>query len=549
MPSTKPKDKVTLDSVLESKVAVLVDRLLDDARDTLVDSSAAGSVVRDKYRTQIAKEAAANTITAKIQDGDENFEGWLPLMSNMDRPYTFDLAQLQAIRRETRSVCIGNDIAQNVVKHYQNHIVGDGLLYELVKKDDGTDPKLAAQAKPDPITKTLIKNWEKFEVVNNFNARLSNIVERGLRDGEVPIRLFAGDVGKAPKMRFIDPLFIAPGAPNTPNTSKSTEYENMYGVKTSETDIEDIIGYCFNGTLDSTQNLPASIIPIEKMIFIKRNTDYEFPRGIPDFWSILTQIRRIEKIVTNTSVLVQIQSAIALIRKHKNQTQARVDNFVRRQSDGIARQDSNTGASITARKMRPGMIIDAPDGTEYDMPAAKISTKNFIDAAIQDLGKIAARFVLPLEWLLAKEPTAPLSPGSPVVKNFIREQGLLYNEVINIFWRVQTLMGVQDVETIREEYELIVSGPRLAVGKAIDEARVVQILQQTGSISPQTISSMFGVKYAIERANTIRHRNSLQEGEVAPGDLGNTNPGQNSGIASKKNGTKADNAPGGDTSK
>jgi hypothetical protein len=544
--SKSSKQKVTLEKVLEAKVAVLVDRLLDSARDTIVDSHDSGHVVRDQIRAIIRKEANNNTITAKIQDGEENFDGWLPLQGNIDRPYSFNLVQLQFIRRETRSMCIGNDIAQNVVKHYQNHIVGDGLIYELIKKDDGTDPKIAAQAKPEPIVKTLVSNWEKFEVANNFNRRLANIVERGLRDGEVPIRFFDGEAGKPPKIRFVDPLFIDPGVADSKNTVYN-EYERTYGVKTAPDDIETILGYWFNGALDVSQTNKAMLIPADKMLFIKRNTDYEFPRGIPDFWSILTQIRRIEKIVTNTSVLVQIQSAIALIRKHKNQTQARVERFVNGQSDGQDRTDTTTGRSIVSRKMRAGMIIDAPEGTEYDMPAAKISTKNFIDAAIQDMSKIAARFVLPLEWLLAKEPTAPLSPGSPVVKNFITEQGILYSYVADIFWRVQTMMGVPDVDTIREQYELIVSGPRLAVGKAIDEARVAQILQQTGSISPQTISAMFGVKYAVERANTIRHRNSLQDGEVAPGDLGNTNPGQNSGIASKKNGTKADNAPGGNT--
>lgn len=542
--SKSTKSKVTFEKVLESKVSILIDRLLDGARDTLVDAIPAGHIVRDEIRRQIGKEASGNTITAKIQDGEENFDKWLPLHGNINRPYSFNLVQLQDIRRESRSVCIGNDIAQNVVKHYQNHIVGDGLIYELIKKDDGTDPKIAAQAKPKPIVKTLIANWEKFEIANSFNARLTNIVERGLRDGEVPIRFFEGAAGKAPKMRFVDPLFIDPGVNRSPN-SQYSEYEQMYGVKTSPSDIEDIIGYWYNATLDTAQTQEPKLISADSMLFIKRNTDYEFPRGIPDFWSILTQIRRIEKIVTNTSVLVQIQSAIALIRKHKNQTQARVERFVNGQSDGQSRTDTTTGRSITARKMRAGMIIDAPEGTEYDMPAAKISTKNFIDAAIQDLGKIAARFVLPLEWLLAKEPSAPLSPGSPVVKNFITEQGILYSHVANIFWRVQAMMGIPDVDTIREQYELIISGPRLAVGKAIDEARVAQILQQTGAISPQTISAMFGVKYAVERANTIRHRNSLQDGEVAPGDLGNTNPGQNSGIASKKNGTKADNAPGG----
>ncbi len=536
-----PTIKVTYTDRIETKVSILIDRLLDSTRDTLIDATEQ----HPNIKTVKLKEAST-VITSKIQDGEENFDGWMPLTSQIGRPFSFNLQQLQNIRTECRSVCIGNDIAQNVTKHYVNHIVGDGLIYNLTKKDDGSDPKEAAKAEPAPIVKTMINNWEKFEVANKFNQRLANMVERLLRDGECPLRFFKGDVkDPVPKVRFVDPLFIDPGVSTS---SVPTEYERMYGVKTDPEDIETVLGYWFNANIDQAQKDTAKLIPAENMLFMKRNTDFEFPRGIPDFWSILTNIRRVEKITTNTSVLVQIQSAIALIRKHKNATQANVQRFVNGQSDGQNRRDSTTGNSVTARKMRAGMIIDAPEGTEYDMPAAKISTKNFIDAAIQDLGKIAARFVLPLEWLLAKEPTAPLSPGSPVVKNFQTEQASFYFNVENIFWRVQTMMGVLDVDKIREEYDLIISGPRLAVGKAIDEARVVQILQQTGSISPQTISSMFGVKYAIERANTIRHRNSLQEGEVAPGDLGNTNPGQNSGLASKKKGTKSDNAPGGDTS-
>lgn len=540
--------KVNFDKVLESKIAILLDRMLDGARDTIVDAAPGGHVVRDKHREEINKKESAysaDSVTAKIQDGEENFAGWLPLTVNMDRPYSYNLTQLQAIRKETRSVCIGNDIARNISKHYKNHVIGDGLIYQLIKKDTGDDPKEVAKVKPDARVKKLINNWEKFEIANKFNTRLHNIVERGLRDGEVPIRFFTGGKEGVPKIRFVDPLFIDPGDA----TASDGEFAMTYGVKTAPEDIEDIQGYYFNGNLDHAQKQKSKLIPAAEMLFIKRNTDYEFPRGIPDFWPVLQNIRRVEKIILNTSVLVQIQSAIALIRKHKNQTQARVERFVNGQSDGQNRRDNTTGKNITARKMRAGMIIDAPDGQEYDFPASKVSTKNFIDAAIQDLGKIAANFVLPLEWLLAKEPTAPLSPGSPVVKNFITEQAWTYDIVIEIFWRVQTMMGVPDVDKIREEYELMVVGPRLAVGKAVDEARVVQILQACHAISPQTIAATFGYKYAIERANTIRHRASLQPGEVAPGDIGNTDPGTNNGLDSKKKGTKADNAEGGDTTK
>ncbi len=482
----------------------------------------------------------SNTATPSIQDGNENFPGWLPLNINNQRTFSFDLQQLKAVRDNARSL-IGNQIYKNVIKHYQNHVVGDGLTYTLIKKDKGEDPKETAKERVDLKVQQMIANWEKFEEKNHFNDRLCNVVERSMRDGEAPLRLF--DEAGCPAIRFIEPSFITPLTRQ--GTSKPTEYETRYGVKTKAGDVETIVAYCYNGVLDQAEVASDGYIKAEKVIFIKRNTDFDFPRGIPDFWPVSDNIRRFEKILNNTSVLIQIQSAIALVRKHKGTTGAKVANFVRNQSDGKSRTDVETGKTVTARKFRAGMILDASDTTDYQFPAAAVHTENFTKGAEQELIQIALNFVLPLAWLLAAEPVEPLGMGSPTVKNFIREQNDLYTHVEDIFWRVQKLMGV-DSDKVKEDYELIISGPLLGIGKPEAEAKRLQILQQCAAVSPQTIAHTFGYKYAVERANTIRHRNSLQPGEVAPGDLGNTDPGNNSGVDNKKNNTsKQDNAPGG----
>lgn len=514
---------------LEAKIT----RLLEFSVESIKDG-----IVVDLDLNLTSKEATL-LATNKIADGEENFDCWLPLTVSTLRTYSFDLTQLQRIRDNSRSL-VASQIYKNIIKHYQAHLVADGLVYTLIKKDKGQDPaEQAKETKDDTITK-LIDNWEKFEEKNKFNERLTNIVERALRDGESPLRLFKDVI---PNIRFLEPALINPSANQT--AKNTTEYERTYGVKTKPNDIESIISYCYNSPQDTAETTKITSIPAEDVIFIKRNTDFDFPRGVSDFWPIATNIRRYEKILQNTSVLIQIQSAIALIRKHKGTTQAKVGNFVRNTSDGQQRTDKVTGKTVMSRNFRPGMILDSSESIEYDFPSANIDTKNFIAGGDQELQQIAINFVLPLEWLKASEPQEPLRLGSPTVKNFQTEQGWLYSHVEDVFWRVQKMMGI-DTDKIKEEYELIITGPLLGIGKPDEEATKMQILQQCAAVSPQTISATFGLKYNVERANTIRHRDSLQPGEVAPGDLGNTDPGNNTGVDNKKDGVKKkNNAPGG----
>ncbi len=493
----------------------------------------------------MTKEGPNQTSTS-FDNGDENFDGWLSININNPRAFSFDLQQLKEIRDNVRALC-SNDIYHNIIKHYQNHMVGDGLVYEITKKDTGADPKDVAKEDVDPLVETMITNWEEFEVANDFNNRLLNIVERAMRDGESPLRVF--DTEDGVKLRFLECSLINPTGMTQADLSDNKAYSfyaQQYGVRTKKDDIETILGYYLNGASDTDQQAKSEFIKAESVLFIKRNTDYEFPRGLPDFWPILKNIRRVEKITQNTSVLIQIQSAIALIRKHKGGTQPKVARFVAGTSDGINRVDNTTGRAVTARKFRQGMILDTNENIDYELPSVGVKPEGFIAGATQDLTKIASRFVLPISWLLAAEPTEPLSPGSPTVQNFRTQQAWLYAYVEKLFWLVQEKKKI-DVKSARLLYELTIEGPLLAVGKLIDQARVVQILQQCAAISPQSISRMFGRKYNVERANTIRHRKSLQPGEVAPGDLGNTEPGKNNGTDAKGKGTKADNATGGDT--
>ena len=533
-PSAKDKQLTELEGKLNRLLSFCVEGIKEMC----------GDVVLEQHNV---KEQGTNVATANTtSNGDENFEGWLPLTIDGTRAFSYDLNQLKDIRDNCRSL-MSNTIYKNIIKHYRNHIVGDGLIYELVKKDLGKDPASVAQEKVDSVITQMTKNWEAFEAANDFNGRLASSLEKVMRDGECPWRFFPQGTSEAPLIRFMEPSLI--DGTNAADKSENP-YAQRYGVKTKPQDIETILSYYYNvnqdnDTVRTNQSQPITI-PADSVVFIKRNTDYEFPRGVPDFWSVLTNIRRADKIVRNTSVLIQIQSSIALIRKHKGSTQPRIANFVRNKSDGQQHTSVVTGKNVMAQNFRQGMILDTNELMDYEMPSVGVKPEGFIAAAINELTAIGCAFVLPLDWMIGKEPQEPLAPGSPTIMNFKAEQGWFYSYIEKAFWKVQELMGM-DTKKLKTEYDLNVEGPFLAVGKILDQARAMQVVQQCAGISPQTIARRFGVKYNVERANTIRHRKSLQPGEVAPGDLGNTDPGTNNGLNSKDKGTKVDGASGGNT--
>jgi len=123
---------------------------------------------------------------------------------------------------------------------------------------------------------------------------------------------------------------------------------------------------------------------------------------------------------------------------------------------------------------------------------------------------------------MSTEPTTSLSSGSPTARRYAREQTSLFRHLTDLFWRVQTRMGVN--EAMRLKYRPLFTGPVVTNAKErLDDARADEIEQRSGTLSPQTWARKSGRYYAIERAMAMAHRNTRMPGEVMPGDAGNTN--------------------------
>lgn len=481
---------------------------------------------------------AITTASQYYTDPDEAFDGWLAIGLGFQSQYLLTEGHLRLIRDTARIVCCTNDIAKAIVFLYQTYVVGDGVTTVVLPTDIGAigDIEAYVDAKPEAEQLQLIDNWKNFCKRNDLPERLDEHVERILRDGEAIHHL--GKEAEEVVAKFVDPSFI----------TGEQKYRgrivggNACGVRTDEKNRESIVALLYNDGGGENEIKP------ENFVFDKRGSDKNITRGISAFYPVFARLRRIEKLMVNVSVLAQIQSAIALIRKHPQTSGVQLGNFVARRANGGFKNDAVTGVDVLAQKFPRGAVVDAK-GFDYDFPAHSVATKNFLEVCHAELMHVAAVFLLPFKWLIGEELDAPLEPGSRVTKNFKRQQRLLYGNgehtrgKLHEMWdKVQALNGVSP-ETLKK-YRPEFYGPPIPVANALDEARIGEIEQRCGVLSPQTWASKLGRNWFIERIGQLKHRATKQEDEVMPGDAGNTNvtPDQKSagqgGDGEKKNKAK-----------
>ena len=79
-----------------------------------------------------------------------------------------------------------------------------------------------------------------------------------------------------------------------------------FGIQTDPEDVETVLGYWIDGQLVDASEIQHR----------KANVDANVKRGLPLFFPVRKNLRRAEKLLRNMSVVAEIQSAIAVIRKH-----------------------------------------------------------------------------------------------------------------------------------------------------------------------------------------------------------------------------------------
>ncbi|NQU21608.1 MAG: phage portal protein [Candidatus Nealsonbacteria bacterium] len=382
--------------------------------------------------------------------------------------------QLAEVRNQCRALAATNEFAINGHENRISYVVGTGHTYRVVARRD----RDASQQTVRQVQAVL----DEFLHANKWHQRQQEIVRRKDRDGECFLRLFAAGDGTT-AVRFVEPDQIA-----TP-TGRSGDRAASQGVQTDPRDVETVIGYWIDGQLVDTGEIQHR----------KLGVDANVKRGLPLFYPVRKNLRRAEKLLRNMSVVAEIQSAIALIRKHVAATSAGVDQFVQNQAD-LSVTSQTTGRTSHFRRYGPGTILDAMAGTEYEFPTAGLDAAKFVVVLQAELRAIAARLVMP-EFMLTSDASnanysSTMVAEGPAVKMFERLQRDMIEDDREILLRV--LAYAVDAGRLPPDAPADVDvqavAPTLAVRNRLHDAKADEILVRNGAMNAATMAMRHGLE-------------------------------------------------------
>lgn len=247
----------------------------------------------------------------------------------------------------------------------------------------------------------------------------------------------------------------------------------------------------------------------------KANVDSNVKRGLPLFYPVRKNLRRVEKLLRNMSAVAEIQSAIALIRRHARGSQAGLQQFAQAQADAVVNGPSR-GTSAPLRRYGPGTILDVLADVEYQFPAAGIDASRYVTVLQAELRAIASRLVMP-EFMLTSDASnanysSTMVAEGPAIKMFERLQQDMLEEDVELLWRV--VRGAVDAGRLPRDVLAAVEirgiPPSLAVRDRLRDAEADRILVRAGAMSVQTMSMRHGLDPQREQQLALQSRLSVK---------------------------------------
>jgi hypothetical protein len=397
----------------------------------------------------------------------------------------FNEQMLAELRNQCRRLAATNEFAINGHENRISYIVGSGHSYRAAVckgMDAPNDTALAVQR--------LI---ERFVQENRWQLRQQEIVRRVDRDGEAFLRFFPDRDGMT-RVRFIEPDQVVTLSELAGDASAN------FGIQTEGDDVETVHGYYVDGEFVSAADVQHR----------RSNVDFNVKRGLPLYTPVRKNLRRAERLLRNMSMVAEIQSAIALIRKHRGASRSGIEQFVAADAD-VTASDGTNGRTRHFSQYGPGTILDAPAGMEYDFPARGLDASSFIGVLQAELRAIAARLVMP-EFMFTSDASnanyaSTMVAEGPAMKMFERLQASLIEQDRAVMWRVvdNAIAAGALPQGVRDLVEIQIMPPSLHIRDQLQQAKVDRIAFNSGVLSPQTWSQHMGLDYDQEQKNLAVH--------------------------------------------
>lgn len=394
----------------------------------------------------------------------------------------FDEQSLSRVRETSRILALSNEFAINAFENRINFIVGKGHRYNVIGRSKA-------------LTERVEDVINDFIDENDWNDRQQEIVKRRDRDGECFIRIFNDNRGNT-QIRFVEPDQIY-----TPKT-KANDKSHYFGIHTHKDDVETIYGYWVDN----------QYIRADEIQHRKANVDRNVRRGIPLMYPVQKNLRRAEKLLRNMSVVAEIQSSIALIRKHSSGNTESIKRYVNNQTQ-------QTAGYQNKQKFEPGTIIDAQSGTDYEFPITAIDASRYILVLQAELRAIASRLVMP-EFMLSSDASnanysSTMIAEGPAVRMFERMQHEMIQQDRRLFKVVvQNAINANKlpIDTLKR-VTIHAVAPIIAVRDRLKEAQADEILLKYGVLSSQTMAMRYGLDPTSESNLKCQCSTNQQTGE------------------------------------
>jgi capsid protein len=423
--------------------------------------------------------------------------------------------ELTAARNACRALAMTNEFAINGHENRVSYIVGSGHRYQVVARkhflpggghqppDDDAAQGAGASRWLAQVVAAAQAVLDDFIRDSGWQRRQQETVRRRDRDGEAFLRFFLDAEGKT-RVRFVEPWQVTQGSRLAPRDGFISRSEmTTFGIHTEPDDVETVLGYC----LDDGEYVAAA-----DMQHRKANVDANVRRGVPLFYPVRRNLARAEKLLRNMAAVSDIQTAIALIRKHRGGKRSSIEQL----RSSLATMSSPAAGSSRAatyfQPFQPGTILDVHSDAEYDFPARGLDASRYVQVLQAILRAVASRLVMP-EFMLTSDASnanysSTLVAEGPAVKIFERLQHDMIVDDLEVMWRVLRGAaaagrlehpGCCGAAGVLDVIDIEVQPPGVAVRNRLEEAQVDEILLRNGAMSVDRLALRHGLDPEVER--------------------------------------------------
>ncbi|MDA7978014.1 MAG: phage portal protein [Pirellulales bacterium] len=438
-------------------------------------------------------------------------ELWEPLDATAPRALRTGFANLRELadaRSRCRELAMTNEFAINGHENRISYVIGNGHQYRVIPRSslpqpgqdendrgttsDGETSDTHRAAADSHLITAAQDVIDEFLELNAWRKRQTEALRRIDRDGEAFLWFFVDELGVT-RVRFVEPDLVAtpdhvrvPNAGDQLNGVHGQGESTSFGVVTDGQDVETVLAYWVDG-----EQVDAAEIQHRKA-----NVDANIPRGVPLFYPVLRTLRWADNLLRNMAAVSDIQTAIALIRKH--QAAGRNPLEALRSSAATLTTESPTVGREYFQEYKPGAILDVYADTEYDFPARGLDAARYVLVLQAILRAVASRLVMP-EFMLTSDASnanysSTLVAEGPAVKMFERLQHDMMDDDRAVMRRVlrNAATAGRLPEDILRHVRIQIEPPRVTTRNRLDEIRADAILVRNGAMTAEQMAMRNG---------------------------------------------------------